>query len=238
MDVDQDTIRRRLGVIRSRIEVAARASGRDPASVTLVAVSKTHAIEAVKHAIAAGQLVFGENRVQEAALKFTPLRGSDPLPRLHLIGPLQTNKARDAVRICDVIESLDRPRLSRAIMDAAQKEGRCPGLLVQINLGDEPQKAGVSLLEADGFIAAGMAEFGASLLGLMGIPPAGADPRPYFAWLSSCARRHGLGVISMGMSADFEIAIAEGATHVRVGSAIFGDRPPAAGTGAAGAAQP
>lgn len=228
----------RLTAIRSRIKAASRAAGRDPSDVTLVAVSKTHPAEAVRQAIAAGQLAFGENRVQEAAAKFPAFRQSDPAVRLHLIGPLQTNKTRDAVRMFDVVESLDRPKLMQALADAVQKEGKCPSLLVQINLGDEPQKSGVPRDQADGFIAACMSEFGASLLGLMGIPPASVDPRQFFAWLASCARHHGLGVISMGMSADFEAAIAEGATHVRVGSAIFGDRPPVTSLGDAGTPRP
>ena len=231
MAIRPDTIQHRLSAIRARIDAASRATGRDPSGVTLVAVSKTHTADAVRDALAAGQQVFGENRVQEAELKFGPLRDSYAGLRLHLIGALQTNKVSDAVRIFDVIESLDRPKLARAIADAAAKRGRCPGLLVQVNLGDEPQKAGVSRAEADRFIAACLADFGASLLGLMGIPPAAVDPRPYFAWLAACAARHGLGVLSMGMSADFEIAIAEGATHVRVGSAIFGERPAAAQAG-------
>ena len=180
-------------------------------------------------AIAAGQRSFGENRVQEAEGKFAGIRRLHPDTRLHLIGPLQTNKARDAARLVDVIESLDRPKLLRALADAAQKAGGCPGLLIQVNVGEESQKSGVSRAEADGFIAACRTEFGASVLGVMGIPPADTDPRPHFAWLAACARRNGLDTISMGMSADFEIAIAEGATHVRVGSAIFGARPAQAG---------
>ncbi len=218
-------MRARLAAIRSRIDAAARAASRDAAAITLVAVSKTHGAEAVMDAIAAGQMSFGENRVQEAEGKFAGIRPLHPGIRLHLIGPLQTNKAQDAARLADVIESLDRPRLLHALADAAQKQGGCPDLLIQVNVGEEPQKAGVSRAGADGFIAACRAEFGASVLGVMGIPPVEADPRPHFAWLAACARRNGLHTISMGMSADFEVAIAEGATHVRVGSAIFGARP-------------
>jgi pyridoxal phosphate enzyme (YggS family) len=144
--------------------------------------------------------------------------------RLHIIGGLQTNKAREAVRIADVIESLDRPRLADAIADAIQREGRCPDLLIQVNVGDEPQKSGIPAEEADGFIEACQTRFGANLTGLMCIPPAEGDPVPHFAWLAKCAARHGLRGVSMGMSGDFETAIAQGATHVRVGSAIFGSR--------------
>lgn len=193
----------------------------------LVAVSKTHGPALIGQALAAGQRLFGENRVQEAAAKFPALRTDWPDLRLHLIGGLQTNKARQAVHLADVIESLDRPRLAEALDEAIQKEGRAPVLLVQVNVGDEPQKAGCPSAEADGFIAACRARFGPALQGLMCIPPAAADPAPHFRRLAAMAARHGLGVLSMGMSGDFEAAIAAGATHVRVGSAIFGVRPPA-----------
>jgi len=214
----------RLATIRSRIASAAERSGRSAEKITLVAVSKTHPAQAVADALKAGQVVFGENRVQEAAEKFPDLRQHHPSLRLHLIGGLQTNKARDAVRLADVIEVLDRHRLADAIADAAQKAGRLPDLLVQVNVGNEPQKAGIPPAEADAFISACQQRFGAALTGLMCIPPAEGDPAPHFAWLSACAQRHALGVLSMGMSADFETAIAHGATHVRVGSAIFGHR--------------
>jgi hypothetical protein len=191
--------------------------------VTLVAVSKTKPIEAVRAALEAGQTVFGENRVQEAATKFPALRAEHRF-QLHIIGGLQTNKARDAVRIADVIETLDRPRLGDAIVAAVEKEARRPTLLIEVNTGDEAQKSGVARAEADGFIEASKARFGASLVGLMCVPPLDQDPRPHFEWLAERAARHGLGVLSMGMSADFEVAIACGATWVRVGSAIFGHR--------------
>ena len=207
--------------------MAAAQAGRRAEDVTLVAVSKTKPAEAVRAALQAGQLVFGENRVQETANKFPKLRAEFPALRLHLIGGLQTNKARDAVRLADVIESLDRPRLADAIEAAAAKEGRLPELLIEVNVGDEPQKAGVGRDGADGFIADCQARFGARLIGLMCVPPAGHDPRPHFSWLADRAARHGLGVVSMGMSADFEAVIACGATWVRVGSAIFGGRSPA-----------
>lgn len=213
-----------LARIRARIAAAASAAGRDPAAVQLVAVSKTHPAEAVIAALGAGQTVFGENRVQEAAGKFPALRASHPALRLHIIGGLQTNKARDAVRVADAIESLDRPRLADAIADAIQHEGRTPSLFVQVNVGDEPQKAGIPTAEADAFITACQARFDTALVGLMCIPPAEGDPAPHFAWLAACARRHGLAGLSMGMSGDFETAIAAGATHVRVGTAIFGAR--------------
>ncbi len=213
-----------LSAVRARMASAIARAGRVPEAVHLVAVSKTHPVEAVHAAIAAGQLLFGENRVQEAAGKFPPLRAAHPGLRLHIIGALQTNKVRDAVRVADVIEVLDRPRLADAIADAIQKEGRAPDLLVQVNVGDEAQKAGIPTAGADAFIASCRARFGASLTGLMCIPPAEGDPGPHFAWLAACAARHGLAVLSMGMSGDFETAITHGATHVRVGTAIFGQR--------------
>jgi pyridoxal phosphate enzyme (YggS family) len=213
-----------LGSVRARIAAAALAAGRAPDAVTLVAVSKTHPASAVLAALAAGQLHFGENRVQEAAGKFPALRAAHPGLRLHIIGGLQTNKAREAVHVADVIETLDRPRLADAIADAAQHEGRCPQLLVQVNVGDEAQKSGVGREAADHFIEACQLRFGVALAGLMCIPPAEGDPAPHFAWLAQRAAVHGLGIVSMGMSGDYEAAIAHGATHVRVGTAIFGAR--------------
>ncbi len=211
--------------MRARIAAAAARAGRDPRDVALVAVSKTHPTTALLAALAAGQQVFGENRVQEAAAKFVALREAHPELRLHLIGALQTNKAREAVRIADTIESLDRLSLADAIAAAADRAGRLPRLLVQVNTGDEPQKSGVPREQADTFIAACRDRFGAALIGLMCIPPAETDPAPHFAWLAQRARQHGLAELSMGMSGDFEIAIAHGATLVRVGTAIFGHRP-------------
>ena len=209
--------------VRARVAEAAIRAGRRPEDVTLVAVSKTKPVEAVQAALQAGQAVFGENRVQEAASKFPALRPSHQLS-LHIIGGLQTNKARDAVRIGDVIETLDRPKLADAIEAAIAKEGRTPSLLVEVNTGAEPQKSGVSRQDADGFIDECKGRFGAALVGLMCVPPADEDPAPHFSWLAERAARHGLEVVSMGMSADFEIAIGCGATSVRVGSAIFGSR--------------
>ena len=225
MPDDAGTVLARLAQVQARIAAATAAAGRAPGSVALVAVSKTHPRDAVLQAMRGGQLVFGENRVQEAAAKFAGLREDHPDLRLHIIGGLQTNKARDAVRIADVIESLDRPRLADAIADAIAKEGRAPDLLVQVNVGDEPQKAGIARADADQFIESCKERFGQRLGGLMCVPPAEADPTPHFAWLAACAARHGLATLSMGMSGDYEAAIRQGATHVRLGSAIFGSRP-------------
>jgi PLP dependent protein len=219
---DPSLIAANLKTILRRIEQAALGAGRDPANVTLVAVSKTHGVEAVRAALAAGQHVFGENRVQEAEQKF-PLDGA----QLRLIGGLQTNKAAQAVQLADAIDSLDRAKLADAIDTAAQKHGRLPELLVQVNIGDEAQKSGIPTAAADAFIRAMRARFGAKLAGLMCIPPEGEDPLPYFTRLAAMADEHGLAVRSMGMSGDFETAIKAGATHVRVGTAIFGTRPPA-----------
>ncbi len=218
------SIAENLRRIRDRIAEAELRANRAPGSVRLVAVSKTHPAEAVVEALAAGQLLFGENRVQEAAGKFPGLRHDHSGMRLHIIGGLQTNKAEDAVAIADVIESLDRPRLAAALAAAGAKLGRRPACLVQVNTGDEPQKSGIARAEADAFIRAAREEHGLDVQGLMCIPPAEADPQPHFAWLAERAARHGLATLSMGMSADFEAAIAEGATHVRVGSAVFGAR--------------
>lgn len=220
-----DAIAANLARLRERIAEACARANRRPEEVTLVAVSKTQPAEAVAAALAAGQARFGENRVQEAAAKFPGLRAAHPNLRLHLIGALQTNKAREAVRLADVIESLDRPRLAAALRDAmAREEGRRPALLVQVNTGDEPQKAGVARAEAAGFLRACREDYGLEVAGLMCIPPAEADPRPHFAWLAELAAREGLATLSMGMSADFEVAVACGATHLRIGTAVFGAR--------------
>jgi pyridoxal phosphate enzyme (YggS family) len=221
---NQETIAANLARIRDRIAEAAARANRPAGSVTLVAVSKTHGPEAVAAALAAGQTVFGENRVQEAAGRFPPLQAAHPALRLHLIGALQTNKAREAVRLADVIESLDRPRLALALATAMAQEGRRPELLVQVNTGEEPQKAGILRAAAADFLRACREEHGLPVQGLMCIPPADQDPVPHFRFLAELAAQQGLAVLSMGMSADFEAAIACGATHVRVGSAIFGAR--------------
>ena len=214
----------RFEQVRRRIHEAAAAAGRDPASVVLTAVSKTQGDSALDAALSAGQRVFGENRVQEAQGHWSARRAALPDLELRLIGPLQTNKAQEAVELFDVIETLDRARLASALAAAMEKTGRRPRLLVQVNTGAEPQKAGVLPDDADAFIAAVRDEHGLTIEGLMCIPPADEDPAPHFALLTQIARRNGLNVLSMGMSGDYEAAIAEGATHVRVGSALFGER--------------
>ncbi len=210
--------------IRARIAAAAYQAGRDPAQITLVAVSKTHPAAAIAEAFAAGQTVFGENRLQEAEQKFPAFLAAHGEARLHLIGGLQSNKAAAAVRLAHTIETLDRPKLADAIAGAVQQAGKSPGLLIQVNIGDEPQKSGIATAGADAFIRAMRLRFGEALHGLMCIPPAGRDPAPFFRHLMQLADAHGLPIRSMGMSADFEAAIAEGATHIRIGSAIFGNR--------------
>ena len=219
------TIASRIAEVRARIAAACAAAGRTPESVTLVTVSKFHGEASVLEALAAGQVVFGENRVQEAAGKFPLLRAAHPALRLHLLGPLQTNKLRDAMATVDCIETLDRPRLADAIAAAAARGDALPELLVQVNVGREPQKAGIAPEDADGFVQDCQARFGARVRGLMCIPPAEQNPAPHFAWLAERAAKHGLPVLSMGMSGDYEAAIRHGATHVRVGTAIFGARP-------------
>jgi hypothetical protein len=205
----------------ARIARAAQAAGRDPADVTLVAVSKMQPWDAVAPVLAAGQRVFGENRVQEAMERWA---GRERDLTLHLIGPLQTNKAADAVAFFDTIETLDREKLARVLADEAQKQGRTPRLYVQVNTGEEPQKAGVIPAGADAFIAACRATYGLRPEGLMCIPPVNEPAGPHFALLAKIAARNGLAKLSMGMSDDFETAIAFGATSVRVGSAVFGAR--------------
>ncbi len=221
---DSSVIAANLALIRERIARAALASGRDPAAIELVAVSKTHPAEAAAAALAAGQRVFGENRVQEAKAKWPDLRHSFPDLRLHLIGPLQTNKVRDAVALFDVIETVDRPKLAAALAHEMARAHRRPLCLIQVNTGREPQKAGVDPDQAGRLIALARDEYGLPVAGVMGIPPAGEDPTPHFRLLAELAARAGLAMVSMGMSGDFEQAIACGATHVRVGSAIFGAR--------------
>jgi PLP dependent protein len=205
----------------ARIARAAQACGRDPAEVTLVAVSKQQPWEAVEPVLAAGHRVFGENRVQEAMARW---EGRAEGLSLHLIGPLQSNKAREAVAFFDVVESLDREKLARALAEQVQKQGRTPRLYVQVNTGEEPQKAGVIPPEADAFIAACRGSYGLEPEGLMCIPPLAEPPGPHFALLAKIAARNGLSKLSMGMSDDFETAIRFGATSVRVGSAVFGAR--------------
>lgn len=201
-------------------------NGRAEGSVQLVAVSKTFAAEAIEPVLNAGQRVFGENRVQEAEEKWPALKEAFPETALHLIGPLQSNKAKNAVALFDAIESVDRPKIARAIARECERQDRRPDLFLQINTGEEPQKAGMPPREADAFIREVREDLGLPVRGLMCIPPVEEPPAPHFTLLRTIAERNGLAGLSMGMSADFETAIRFGATHVRVGSAIFGKRPP------------
>lgn len=213
-----------LAAIRASMAAAARAAGRDPTAVTLVAVSKTFDADAIRPALAAGQRVFGENRVQEAAAKWPALRAETDAVELHLIGPLQSNKAREAVALFDVIHTVDRERIAAALAAEMAAQGRRPRLLVQVNTGEEPQKAGVPPAEAVAFVERCRTAHGLAIEGLMCIPPVDQPPAPHFALLDELAARAGVPWRSMGMSADFETAIRHGATHVRIGSAIFGGR--------------
>ena len=221
--IDPD-IAAQLAAIRDRIAAAARRAGRDPQSVQLVAVSKTQPAERARLALQAGQRLFGENRVQEAQGKWPALRAEFADLRLHLIGPLQTNKVKEAAALFDVIETVDRPKLAEALAKEMQRSGRRLDCFVQINTGEEPQKAGALPAEADRFISYCSDDLGLAVQGLMCIPPVDAEPAPHFALLAKIAARHGLTQLSMGMSADFEIAVEFGATLVRVGTAIFGER--------------
>jgi pyridoxal phosphate enzyme (YggS family) len=213
-----------LAAVRARIAAAAQAAGRPAESVELVAVSKTHPGSAVREALLAGQRLFGENRVQEAQAKYPALREEFPNLALHLIGPLQTNKVRDALALCDVIETVDRPRLAEALAREMERSGRRPPCFIEVNTGEEPQKSGVLPQEADRFIAECRDRLLLPIVGLMCVPPQGEEPSLHFALLREIARRNDLPLLSMGMSADYEIAIRFGATHVRVGTAIFGAR--------------
>src|SRR5216684_7101667 len=213
-----------LSKVRTEIARACRDAGRDPSSVTLVAISKTFAAEAIEPVIAAGQRIFGENRVQEAKAKWPRLRERDPHLELHLVGPLQSNKAKEAVALFECIHTLDRASLCEALAKEIAKQGRRPRLMVQVNTGAEPQKAGVLPEAADDFIKRCRSEYGLAIEGLMCLPPLEEPPAPHFALLAKIAARNGLALLSMGMSADFALAIEFGATHVRVGTAIFGAR--------------
>jgi pyridoxal phosphate enzyme (YggS family) len=214
-----------LAAVRARIAAAAREAGRDPAEVSLVAVAKTHPADSIERAIAAGQRLFGENRVQEAQAKWPALKARYPDVRLHLIGPLQTNKLRDAIGLFDAIETLDREKLAQEMVRERDKGRRLPACYVQVNIGEEPQKAGIAPAEADGFIRHCRDALALPVEGLMCIPPLDDAPAPYFALLAEIAARNDVDVLSMGMSGDYEIAIKLGATHVRIGTAIFGERP-------------
>ena len=213
----------RLEETRTKIARSARLAGRAPEEVRLIAVSKTHGPEAIRPLVAAGQRDFGENRVQEAQAKWPPLKAEIPGLRLHLIGSLQSNKAEDAVALFDSIHSVDRPSLVEALARAMAKLGRAPDCFVQVNIGDEPQKGGCAVADLPGLLER-CRDGGLAVTGLMAIPPAAVEPAPYFALLAKLARRHGLPGLSIGMSADYETAVMIGATHVRVGTALFGPR--------------
>lgn len=221
----QADITANLARVRARIAAAALAAGRDPDSITLIAVSKFHDAGVVLAALAAGQLDFGENRVQEAAAKWPALRAAFPACQLHLIGPLQSNKVREAVALFDVIHTIGGEKLARRLAAEIAASARTPELFIQVNIGEEPQKSGIAPQDADQFIAQCRGQFGLAVSGLMCIPPAGEDAAPWFARLAQIAARNGLAKLSMGMSDDFEAAIRHGATHIRVGGAIFGARP-------------
>jgi len=217
------TISQSLADILARIEAARKAAIKPAPSTRLVAVSKTVPAESIREALAAGQRLFGENRVQEAQAKFPALKSEFPDLELHLIGPLQTNKVKDAVALFDVIQTLDRVKLADAFAAERERSGRCPRLFLQVNTGEEPQKAGVLPRDTAALIAHAR-KLELPLDGLMCIPPAEDDAAPHFAFLAKLARDHGLAKLSMGMSGDFELAVRFGATHVRVGTAIFGAR--------------
>ena len=214
---------RRLADIEAAIADAARRAGRKPDDICLIAVSKTHDADAIRPLIAAGQRHFGENRVQEAAATWPGLRDEAPGIMLHLIGQLQSNKAEEAVALFDAIHSLDRPSLVSALARACDKAGRQPQLFVQVNVGDEAQKGGCAVADLPALLAQAK-DAGLTVAGLMAIPPAEVEPAPYFALLDELAERHGLPLRSIGMSGDFETAVMLGATHVRVGTALFGTR--------------
>ncbi|MSO85498.1 MAG: YggS family pyridoxal phosphate-dependent enzyme [Rhodospirillales bacterium] len=214
-----------LAQVRARIEAAALGSGRDPREITLVAVSKTHGAAPIRASIAAGNRVFGENRVQEAEDKWPVLKAEFPGVRLHLIGPLQSNKVKRAVALFDTIETVDRPKLARALACEMARAGRRPACFIEVNTGEEAQKSGVRPAEIDAFVRECRETYDLPVEGLMCIPPADEEPSLHFGLLAEMARRNGLKALSMGMSVDYEIAIAFGATHVRIGTAIFGPRP-------------
>lgn len=219
-----ETPEARLAAICGRIASAAMEAGRAPEDVVLVAVSKTFDAEQIRPLLEAGHRVFGENRVQEAAGKWPELREQYPDVELHLIGPLQTNKLEDALELFDAFHTLDRPKLAEALVKARSKGRKLPRLFVQVNTGEEPQKAGLAPGDVDAFLARCRREWQLEIEGLMCIPPLGEEPALHFALLEKVARRNGLSGLSMGMSGDFEIAIKLGASHVRIGSALFGSR--------------
>ena len=217
-----------LAAVKARIETAAGAAGRSPQDVTIVAVSKSHRAERIVAALRAGHRAFGENRVQEANVKWPPLRAEVPDVELHLVGRLQTNKVREAVALFDVIETLDRLKLGRALADEMARAGRRLPCFVQVNTGEEPQKSGVMPEHAEALITACIDDLGLPIVGLMCLPPIDEEPSLHFSLMAALARRCGLERLSMGMTGDYEIAVRFGATHVRVGTAIFGERVSAA----------
>jgi len=222
---DSEILRTNLTKVRTDIDRAVRHAGRDPQSVSLLVASKTQSAERIEQVILAGHRLFGENRVQEAKAKWPDLRARYPDVELHLIGPLQTNKVRDAIRLFDVIETLDRENLAEELAQESAKLGKSPKFYIEVNTGAEPQKAGILAQDADGFIAK-CRKLGLDIVGLMCVPPVDQQASPHFALLSQIAKRNGLARLSMGMSADFALAIQLGSTEVRVGTAIFGHRPP------------
>jgi len=221
--MDDASAARRLAEVREAIVGAARLARREPDEVVLIAVSKTHPPEAIEPLVRAGQHVFGENRVQEAAAKWPALRAAYPQVRLHLVGQLQSNKAEEAVALFDAIHSVDRPSLVAALARAMAKTGRRPDCFVQVNIGDEAQKGGCPVADLPALLQR-CEQAGLPVVGLMCVPPVGVEPAPYFALLAKLARRHGLTGLSMGMSGDYPTAVMTGATHVRVGTALFGER--------------
>ncbi len=227
MPEDTTALAANLSDVQGSIARACADADRSPDSVTLVAVSKTHGPDRIRPILEAGQRVFGENRVQEAQGKWPALREAYPDLCLHLIGPLQSNKVRDAVALFDVIQTVDRPKLAATLAAEMELQGRMLPVFVQVNIGEEPQKAGVPPDEAEAFIQTCRVVHGLNVVGVMAIPPADEPPAPHFALLREIGRRAGLPGLSMGMSGDYETAVALGATHVRVGSALFGERPAA-----------
>ena len=221
---DQTTIPAGLVEVKARIEAAARGVKRGASDITLIAVTKTFPSGDIAPLLRAGHKDFGENRVQEAKVKWPDLKAQYPNSKLHLIGPLQTNKAADAVRLFDCIHTIDRPKLARAVGEEMRKQQKLLELFIQVNTGEEAQKSGVLPAEADSFIRACREELGINIVGLMCLPPIDEEPSLHFALLAKIAKRNGLSQLSMGMSGDLEKAIALGATHVRVGTAIFGTR--------------
>lgn len=224
MSPTTDHIANKRAAILTAISAAARSVGRDPGDIVLTAVSKKQPSARIDAALAAGHRVFGENRVQDAMTRWTDRRSVHPDLQLRLVGPLQTNKVREAAAFFDVIETVDREKLARALADTRDKTGAAPDVFVQVNTGEEPQKAGVLPADADAFITKVADEYALPLAGLMCIPPLEEEPAMHFALLADIAARHGLSGLSMGMSGDFETAVRHGATHVRVGSALFGAR--------------